>query len=134
MTNFTLADDYLKRAKIRLKALYTLRDEGGYADVVRESQELVELVLKAVLRKIAIEPPHWHEVSPLLIEHREKLTLTQQGNLDRVILLSKKLRKERELSYYGDDDYIPSLEYTLIQAEEFVAECEWILDWANVPK
>lgn len=128
MTNKTLADDYLARAKIRLLALRTLRDAGGYADVVRESQELVELILKAVLRRMAVEPPHWHDVSSLLVDNQERLPAHLVPQLDRVVHLSKALRKERELAYYGDEDYLPSEEYSLADANHYVSECEWLLE------
>lgn len=66
MTYHDLAHEYFKKSKIRLKALYVLRDEGGYSDVVRESQELVELLLKGLLRLIGIDPPKWHDVCYIL--------------------------------------------------------------------
>ena len=127
MTNKTLADDYLVRARIRIKAVYTLRDEGGYADAVRKCQELVELVLKAVLRKMGVEPPHWHDVSSLLQQNSQALPASLAPHLARVIALSKALRKERELAYYGDEDYLPSEEYSLQDAQKYISECEWLL-------
>jgi HEPN domain-containing protein len=127
MTNKTLADDYLARARIRIKAIYTLRDEGGYADVVRECQELVELILKAVLRKMGVEPPHWHDVSSLLQANRSALPATLAPQLERIVALSKALRKERELAYYGDEDYLPSEEYSLQDAQHYIQECDWLL-------
>ena len=48
MFNDALAADYLKRAGHRLKALEVLMNEQSWADVVRESQELVEITLKAL--------------------------------------------------------------------------------------
>lgn len=39
-----LIRDYIKRAEIRIKALYFYLEQGGFADVVRESQETVEFV------------------------------------------------------------------------------------------
>ena len=128
MTNETLADDYLMRAKIRLLALRTLMDAGGYADVVRESQELVVLIRKAVLRRAGVEPPHWHDVSSLLIENQSRLANVIVPELNRIVTLSKKLRKERELSYYGDEDYLPTEEYTLADANHYIGECEWLLE------
>jgi hypothetical protein len=50
MTNPNLARDYLQRAEKRLKAVRVLLDEEAFADVVRESQEVVELALRALLR------------------------------------------------------------------------------------
>jgi HEPN domain-containing protein len=57
MTNPKLALDYLKRARARLKAVALLFNEEAFADVVRESQEAVELLLKAVLRSFGIAVP-----------------------------------------------------------------------------
>jgi len=46
MRNVELAADYVRRADVRLRALDVLFDAGSWADVVRESQEAVELALK----------------------------------------------------------------------------------------
>ena len=127
MTNLTLATDYLKRSKSRLKALDVLHQDESYADVIRESQELVELLLKALLRKMGIEPPHWHDVGSLLVENQERLPDTFKIHLGRVTELSLKLRKERELAYYGDEDYIPSEHYSIEDSKHYISECRWLL-------
>lgn len=66
MTNTSLAQSYLIKCKKRLRALRVLFEEKGYSDVVRESQEVVELALKGILRQIGIEPPKWHDVGGIL--------------------------------------------------------------------
>jgi len=43
MTNTSLAQSYLVKAIKRLKILAVLLDDAAYSDVVRESQEIVEL-------------------------------------------------------------------------------------------
>ena len=48
MTDKLIAD-YLIKGATRLKALSLFLEEKDYPDVVREAQELVELLLKAVL-------------------------------------------------------------------------------------
>ena len=48
------------------------RDEDVHSDVVREAQELVEWVLKGVLRAVGVEPPKFHDVGALLVEHQAK--------------------------------------------------------------
>lgn len=45
MENVTLARSYLEKARVRLKVLDLLLDEEAYSDVVRESQEPVEIAL-----------------------------------------------------------------------------------------
>ena len=49
MRNQGLASDYIRRAAGRLRALDVLFEDGHWADVVREAQEVVELALKALL-------------------------------------------------------------------------------------
>lgn len=54
MTNTTLAESYLWKARVRLKTLDVLLENGAYSDVVREAQEIVELALKGMLRQVGI--------------------------------------------------------------------------------
>lgn len=72
MTN-QLAEEYLKRTKKRLEAVKLLFKEESYPEVVSESQEIVELCEKGILRKYGIDPPNWHDVGDLLIELSENL-------------------------------------------------------------
>ncbi len=127
MTSEGLARAYLAKARVRLKALRVLRDEGGYSDVVREAQELVELALKGMLRAIGIEPPKFHDVGALLVEHRAKFSSTVAERVLRAAEISKRLRRERELSFYGDIDYIPTEEYSAEDAARAYDEAAWIV-------
>jgi len=67
MTSVTLAQSHFEKARKRLRALATLFEDEAYSDVIREAQELVELVLKGILRFIGIEPPKQHDVGRLLL-------------------------------------------------------------------
>jgi hypothetical protein len=98
----------LKKATDRLDILELLVNKGAYSDVVREAQELVELALKGMLRGIGVEPPKLHDVGGLLCEHRERFPEDLRGELDDLARISKRLRKERELAFYGDLDFIPT--------------------------
>lgn len=111
MTNLDLARSYLFKARKRLKVLGILMEEGDYSDVVREAQEIVELALKAMLRWAGIDPPKWHDVGPALLAYRELFPQEVQGELEGLARISAWLRKERELSFYGDVDFIPTEEY-----------------------
>lgn len=62
MTSDQFARDYLNRARTRRIAVGALMAAGGYPDVVRESQDLVELVLKGALRFVGVDPPKRHDV------------------------------------------------------------------------
>ena len=52
MRNPALAKDYVSRATIRLDVVDLLYSSESWADVVRESQEAVELALKGLLRQL----------------------------------------------------------------------------------
>ena len=71
--NMNLAKDYFKRAKIRRKILNYYLEEGDYPDVIREAQEIVELLLKGMLIIAGIEFPKLHDVGKILIENKDKI-------------------------------------------------------------
>jgi HEPN domain-containing protein len=113
----SLADDYLKRALVRIEILPVFVAKGAHADAVRECQEAVEFLLKGVLRKVGIDPPRWHDVSKALGEYSSLFGPELQSEMARISKLSLELRKEREISFYGDEDFLPSESYTRKQAE-----------------
>lgn len=108
MKNKTLAEDYIQRSEIRLKALETLFKEGGFADVVREAQEVVELSLKALLRIHNITTPRVHDVSAIIEENRQSMHSLDEKEIDLICEISRTLRRDRELSFYGTEDLTPS--------------------------
>jgi len=117
MKNRSLTKDYIHRAGIRLEALQVLLDRGGYADVVREAQEIVELVSKALVRHVGAEPARVHDVSVQLAEIRSRITEQNQAALDSLIATSRELRRDRELAFYGTEDLTPSEFYSRADAE-----------------
>ena len=112
MQNRDLARDYLRRSEIRLRALAVLYDAESWADVVRESQEIVELTLKGLLRSCGVSPPRVHDVSDVLLAERERLPRGAAAHLDRMVSVSRRLRRDRELAFYGAEDLTPSGFYT----------------------
>ena len=65
-----LAKSSIKQAEERLNHAEEALNSGNYPFVVRQSQEVVELTLKAALRLMGIEPPKWHDAGPII--KREK--------------------------------------------------------------
>lgn len=114
----TRAQDELHRAKNRLGAVDVLFEAESWADVVRESQEIVELALKALLRSVGIDPPRIHDVSDVLLAERERLPETLGPQIDSLAEGSRQLRRDRELAFYGAEDLTPSGFYSRADAEE----------------
>jgi hypothetical protein len=51
--------------------------------------------------------------------------------LTRAAEISKRLRKERELAFYGDIDFIPTEEYTADDARLALSDAKWIVELAQ---
>lgn len=109
--NRELAADHLRRAGARLRALDVLFESGSWADVVRESQEVVELTLKGLLRACGVEPPRIHDVADVLLAERERLPQELAPNVERLADISRALRRDRELAFDGAEDLTPSSFY-----------------------
>ena len=131
MTSTALARSYFEKARKRRRALQTLFDDGAYSDVVREAQELVELLLKGMLRFIGIEPPKQHDVGAVLLDHRERLPAAVAAAADQLADISHRLRKEREFAFYGDEDFIPTEEYTRDDARQALDDAQFALSMVS---
>ena len=117
MRNPALAKDYVSRATVRLDVVDLLYSSESWADVVRESQEVVELALGGLLRHCGIDPPRVHDVSGLLLAERNRLPVALQERADRLAAISRDLRRDRELAFYGAEDLVPSEFYAQPDAD-----------------
>ncbi len=129
MRNRSLASDYIRRAAIRLRALDVLYDAESWADVVRESQEVVELALKGLLRAAGIDPPRVHDVAGVIEAERSRLPAElSDDDADRLASASRGLRRDRELAFYGAEDLTPSDFYRQTDADHARATARRVVD------
>ena len=128
MRNRTLAIDHVRRAEARLKALDALYEAESWADVVRESQETVELALKGLLRAAGIDPPRVHDVADVLEAERDRLPGTLASDIDRLAAASRGLRRDRELAFYGAADLTPSDFYKEPDAADARDDARFVVD------
>lgn len=103
MTTHGMALKAFRQAEYRLQLVQKALADSEWATVVRESQEVVELALKALLRYLGVEPPRWHDVTGVLRAESARLPVVLAGDLDRLCAISASLRADRELSFYGDE-------------------------------
>lgn len=130
MTNASLAQSYLVKARVRLTILPVLFDASAYSDVVREAQEIVELALKGMLRQAGVEPPHWHDVGGLVRQHANRFPAVGAEDIDRLARASAWLRKEREFAFYGDIDFLPTEQYDAATANRAITDARFTVDAA----
>ena len=97
MNNVELAQSYIEEAKRRLKTAEMALSEDAYAYCIRQSQEAVELLLKASLRLVGIEPPKWHDVGPVLIEYSDRFPKWFRNEIPQLAAISRWLRREGAL-------------------------------------
>ena len=131
MTSEELARSYLRKATDRLEILDLLLRKEAYSDVIREAQEIVELALKGRLRAVGVEPPKWHNVGPILQEQRGRLPDSVRGEVDELARISAWLRDEREASFYGDIELIPTEAYDRNDAERAIADAQCTVNAAR---
>jgi HEPN domain-containing protein len=127
LKNSRLAEDYIRRSVHRLAALETLFERESWADVVRESQEVVELSLKGLLRACLIEAPRVHDVSEVLLAQKNLLPPLIQDEVDALAEISKELRRDRELAFYGTEDLTPGDFYSRKDAEKAKAQAQRVV-------
>ncbi len=125
-----MASSYLEEAGRRIRTSENALNESAYAYCIRQSQEAVELSLKSALRFIAIEPPKWHDVSPVLIENKERFPKWFRDRIDEISASSRWLSHERTPSMYGDEEsgLPPQRLYTIRYAERALEEAKNVFE------
>ncbi len=131
MTNHEFAGAYFHQARSIYREMLEHYEKQEWHLVVRRAQESVELVLKGFLRLAGIEVPRIHDVGNILKKEQKKIPTRLVKELPRVISISRRLRQERETSFYGDEDQElpPSALYTQIDADEAKKDLEWLMNF-----
>lgn len=129
MTSDEIARSHLRQARLILGEAERYRRDGVWHLAVRRSQEAVELALKGLLRAIGLEVPHVHDVSAFLVEHAGRLPAPLATELDRLVSVSRRLRREREVSFYGDEESgaAPDRLYTSGDADQAVNDAQAVV-------
>jgi len=122
-----MARAYIRHAEERLYHAREALERGNYPYVVGQCQEAVELLLKAALRLVGIEPPKWRDVGPILRREAYRFPAWFQEEIPKLARISRRLKRERESSMYGDEEAgIPSdMLYDREDAEEALEFAEY---------
>jgi HEPN domain-containing protein len=127
----------VSRASIILQEADYLMEKEAWNMVVRRSQETVELALKSALLWAQIEVPRIHDVGPILREYSNRYPEPFKSRISHLASISRLLRAEREISFYGDEQsgVPPESLYTkedaleaLAKAREVLNECQKLIE------
>lgn len=94
---------------------------------MRESQEVVELVLKGMLRAVGIDPPKWHDVGQILLDHASRFPAPLQAELPGYARISRRLRRDREAAFHGEIDLIPEQVFDRDAAQQALDDARNVL-------
>src|SRR3990167_2808020 len=103
MTNRNFAGAYFEQAQAIYRELAGHYKKQEWHLVVRRAQETAELILKGFLRQAGIEVPRLHDVCNILKQEQKRLSSRLIKELPRIISISRRLRQERETSFYVDE-------------------------------
>lgn len=133
MTNLEMARSYLATAEYSLKQARAAHSDGMWHLAVRRCQEGVEMALKALLRLVGLEVPKTHDVSFFLRENKDSYPEWFAPHVDRLAYISRGLRKDRELSLYGDEalGLPPERVFTRLDADQALEETAFVFDLAT---
>jgi HEPN domain-containing protein len=133
LDSYELARSNVRQAEDRLTTARIALERGNYPYAVRQAQGCVELSLKACLRLVGIEPPKWYDVGPTIRRERENFPEWFKEHVERIVSISRSLRKERELAMDGDEESkIPPEElYTRFDAEKAIEDAGSVLEIAR---
>ncbi|MBO3800484.1 MAG: HEPN domain-containing protein [Candidatus Brockarchaeota archaeon] len=125
-----LAEDYFKRAMIRIKSAELAYSEESYPDAVRYSQECVELSLKAALRAVGVEYPKEHDMSRILRAVRERFPEWFKREVEKLGEVSRDLADKRAPSLYGIETLGkgPSDIFDKSDVEKALSDAKYVLD------
>lgn len=113
-----MARSHRRRAARVMREAERLFADEDWSLCVRRCQEAVELALKALLRAAGAEVPKVHDVSGALRQNVDRLPPAVAAEIDTLVSASRRLREERELAFYGDEETETEALYARGDAEE----------------
>ncbi len=130
MTSDRIARDYLEQAQARQIAVKALFAAGAYPAVVRESHDVVELVLKGALRFVGVDPPKRHDVHDVVERFIERFPDEWQRVMGELGAALTRLAQDRSPAFYGREaeDIPASALFGEVDARRAMAIGERLLD------
>ena len=119
----------LREAGLRFDTAERAFKGKNYAFAFRQAQECVELALKSALRRVGVEYPRKHDVSPALRRCRERFPEWFGSEIEKFCEISTQLAGRRGLSMYGDEarGLAPAEIFGKADAERAVGQARGVL-------
>ncbi len=126
MTNFETGEKLLREAEEYLEEMHRAYGRGSWNVVIRRSQEVVELSLKALLKIMGIEYPKVHDTAEFFITVTENRGIAlEEETKEKIKKISTELAAKRAPAFYLEK------EFTGKEAEEAKEGAEYVLNVAK---
>jgi HEPN domain-containing protein len=103
VTNGERADQLFSEARRVAAEMRTALEPGGWNLALRRAQEVIELVIKAVLNEMGVESPRVHDPAPLFVDViRARRVETDPAFLEWLKGLSADLANLRAPAFYQE--------------------------------
>lgn len=124
MNNKQSALQLLDQAKhILFREIPVASQFNNHRLVVRRSQEVVELVIKAFIKHAGYDYPKIHDPSQLIERiSRDKGLVMESDSITRICEASSALAEERSPAFYAERSYGPD------DARDALAKARWVFD------
>jgi HEPN domain-containing protein len=80
-----------------------------------------------MLRAVGVDPPKWHDVGQIMLEHTDKFPPALRNELLDFATISRRPRRDREAAFYGDTDLIPEQVFDREAAQQALDEARRVL-------
>lgn len=121
MSNRESADELLSGAERYLDFLVQAYQRGEWNIAVRTGQDVAELALKGLLKKIGIEYPKVHDVGRYVVEMLGRRNIKMdEGVAERIKAISAELTERRAPAFYFEKRYGESDAARAKEGAEFV--------------
>jgi len=131
LTNQRLAEAFLERARGRLRALDSLRDEADLSDVIREARDIVDLCFRSMLRVQGIEATRWMDIGDVMRRNMDGLPPEIRQHEDRILGIHEELAAGPRSELPGPT-MMSADKLLLADADRSMADAEWILEIAQL--
>jgi HEPN domain-containing protein len=123
-------NSYINSSKRRIRNMEEAFEENDFGYVIRVSQEVFELLTKALLIRWNFVVPKTHNLSEDLYDIKELCSKDFQKEINNIIIFSKELRRNREKSFYGDEEegITPEEMYTKDNAKTYLENIKWFYE------
>jgi HEPN domain-containing protein len=130
VTSDRTARDYLEQAQARRIAVGALFSTRAYPSVVRESQDVVELILKGAFRFVSVEPAKRYDVDDLVEQFIDRFPEEWRQVIGELGPALTQLAQDRAPAFYGREaeDIPPSELFSEADARRAMAVADRLLD------